>query len=136
MADTDNHCLRVVAPDGKTRTLAGNGKSGFGTGPGTGALFNAPWGVVMDPFDPANAVVYVVDGHNHRICRVTADGAVAAFMGSGTSGNADGLGTAASFLTPAGLAIDLSDKSHARLVVAPETSDVRREMGHFSPSPT
>jgi sugar lactone lactonase YvrE len=117
VADTDNHCLRVIAASGQTRTLAGNGTLGFGQGAGAAALLNAPWGVAIDAFDPANPVVYVVDGHNQRVCRVTSDGVVTTLAGSGTSGDVDGIGAIATFFTPAGLAIDSNDKLHPRLFV-------------------
>lgn len=66
IADTDNHCVRQVAPDGVITTLAGTcgtrGSDGD-MGPATQATFDRPYGVEVDP----DGDVYVVDTHNHRI---------------------------------------------------------------------
>jgi sugar lactone lactonase YvrE len=44
-----------------------------------------------------SGTIYVVDTGNRRIRRITAEGEVSTFAGSGTMGHADGVGTAAQF---------------------------------------
>lgn len=66
IADTDNHCVRVVSPDGVISTFAGRcGQRGFGghNSPATEALLNRPYGVEVD----ASGDVYIADTHNQRV---------------------------------------------------------------------
>lgn len=96
------------APTGATRTytvstLAGKaGTSGFANGKGASALFHTPNGLAL----AADGTIYVADSDNHRIRKVTPDGTVGTFVGSGTAGFTDGKGTAAALNTPWGLALD------------------------------
>jgi sugar lactone lactonase YvrE len=85
-------------------TMAGDGAPGFRDGTGSTARFADPFGLVVD----ALGRVYVSDaGENNRIRRIDPDGAVTTIAG-GEEGFADGLGSAAAFHTPSGLAIDAS----------------------------
>jgi sugar lactone lactonase YvrE len=116
IADTENHALRVLDGD-DVSTLAGNGAAGFGDGAGNAALFERPWGLAADLYDPTRPVVYLADWANHRICRVEADGTVQPLAGSGEQGTVDGQGEAANLRLPAGLALDASDREHPKLWV-------------------
>jgi hypothetical protein len=66
IADTDNHCIRVVNPDGVVETFAGSctipGFEGDGGAP-LDALLNQPYGVETD----AEGNVYIADSYNHVI---------------------------------------------------------------------
>jgi hypothetical protein len=95
------HCIRKIAPDGTTTTLAGNHQAGLVDGPGASAQFRFPYGVAVD----GEGYVYVTDYANHAIRRVAPDGTTATLAGNGTSGFADGVGCDARFYDPRGIAI-------------------------------
>ncbi|GGY38368.1 NHL repeat-containing protein [Pseudoduganella albidiflava] len=101
VADTGNHAIRRIAPDGTVTTLAGNGQPGYVDGRGNAARFNGPVGIAVDD----TGVVYVADTYNDRIRRIAPDGTVTTVAGSGQPGLLDGPGTAASFDTPGGIAV-------------------------------
>jgi len=101
VADLDNHAIRSIAPNGNVNTLAGNGTAGFAEGTGNAARFNAPFSVAVD----AQGNVYVADYNNHRIRKITPAGVVSTLAGS-TSGYQDGVGEAARFSSPRGVATD------------------------------
>src|SRR5574341_1313891 len=73
VADTGNNTVRKVTPAGEVTTLAGlAGSAGSADGPGSTARFNHPSGVAMD----SAGSVYVTDGNNHTIRKVTPGGVV------------------------------------------------------------
>ncbi|HEY9722002.1 MAG TPA: IPT/TIG domain-containing protein [Oscillatoriaceae cyanobacterium] len=51
VADTANNLIRKVTPAGLVSTFAGSGEATRLDGTGTGAKFNAPWGICCDPSD-------------------------------------------------------------------------------------
>lgn len=83
-------------------TLAGNGTPGFSDGNATSAKFKNPYGIAID--DKAN--LYIADGGNNLIRKITPEGVVSTIAGNGTAGFADGIGTSAMFNNPTGLALD------------------------------
>ena len=104
VADTSNHTIRKVTSTGVVTTLAGlAGFDGSADGPGSVARFNFPNGVAVD----GSGNVYVADTSNDTIRKVTSAGVVSTLAGlAGSYGSADGPGSAARFLSPAGLAVD------------------------------
>ncbi|MBD8528923.1 MULTISPECIES: gluconolaconase [unclassified Massilia] len=102
VADTGNHAIRKIAPDGSVTTLAGDGQPGDADGQGRAARFHAPVGVAVD----ARGNVYVADTYNDRIRRIAPDGVVTTLAGGARPGNADGPGAAAAFDTPSAIAVD------------------------------
>jgi sugar lactone lactonase YvrE len=106
VADTDNHAIRKIAPDGVASLLAGvPGKSGSADGPRSAARFYYPKGLAVD--NAGN--VYVADTANHTIRKITADGVVTTLAGlAGSIGYSDGEGGTARFYYPSGIATDRS----------------------------
>jgi hypothetical protein len=106
VADTFNHTIRKITPAGVVSTLAGvGGTYGFKNGTGSGALFNQPNGVAMDI---SNSFLYVADGENNCIRKVTTNGVVTTPAGSQTSGTNNGTGSAAEFDFPEDVTVDPS----------------------------
>lgn len=105
VADTNNDTIRVITlASGKVTTLAGAaGEVGSADGFGSAAHFNAPSGIAVD----ADGQLYVADTENGTIRSVSTDGEVVTLAGRpGSSGAADGVGSAASFGHPSALAVD------------------------------
>lgn len=102
VADTGNHAIRRITPQGIVSTLAGTGVSGHRDGPASQAQFNGPTGVAVD----AQGRVYVADTYNDRIRLISPDGHVTTLAGGDYPGFVDGAGSAARFDTPTALAVD------------------------------
>jgi hypothetical protein len=77
--------------------LAGNfGECGFQDGNGLEVKFNGPTGICLD----SEGFLLVADLVNHRVRRVSLDGSVSTFTGSGERGNNDGNLEEAQFKKP------------------------------------
>jgi len=77
---------------------------GYLDGPVNASVFHDPYGAATD----TSGNIYVADAGNHRIRKITPAGVVTTLAGSGTAGFADGVGTAAKFNSPRGVAVDAS----------------------------
>jgi len=117
VADSGNHAIRHVTPDGVVTTLAGDGHAG--SGDGTGARLRGPVGVAVGP----TGRLFAADTFNDRIVEIV-DGQVRTLAGVSAPGLLDGEGQAALFDTPTGLAA-LDDGS---LVVADTGNDALRRI--------
>jgi sugar lactone lactonase YvrE len=109
VADYGNNLIRQVSPLGVVTTLAGlPGLSGSANGDGANATFSQPSGIAVD----SATNVYVADTSNDLIRKMTPDittghWTVTTLAGmDGHEGDADGLGTNASFFLPQGVAVD------------------------------
>src|SRR5947209_1392759 len=84
-------------------TFAGNAGYGSADGTGSAARFTNPTGMAVD----GAGNKYVADTNNHTIRKITSAGVVTTLAGqAGTSGTADGTGSAARFNLPKGVAVD------------------------------
>ena len=116
VADKGNHAIRqIVIATGAVTTLAGTGTSGTNDGTLTGgvssATFDGPGGIAVDSTGTTlGTTLYVADSVNNAIRKVViASGTVttpAGTIGVAGSGFADGIGTAAKFTGPLGIALD------------------------------
>ncbi|MBO9203018.1 MULTISPECIES: SMP-30/gluconolactonase/LRE family protein [Niastella] len=114
VCDAGNNRIRKITPAGVVSTLAGTGVPGGNDGPGASATFNAPIDVAVD----ISGNVYVTENSrkqfynnvyypgNNKIRKITPDGTVSTFAGSGAVGATNGNGAAASFNDPGGLCFD------------------------------
>jgi YVTN family beta-propeller protein len=106
IADSDNNRVRAIDLATKqVTTIAGNGTPGSSDGVGTAAKFNFPVGLVVSP---NNAVLYVVDNRNDRIRAIDLATKEVTTVAGSTRGFNDGVGTAAKFNLPRGIAINPS----------------------------
>jgi sugar lactone lactonase YvrE len=114
VADTGNMRIRKITPAGVVTTLAGS-TNGFADGTGAAAMFSIPLGVAVDRVSGA---IYVADGGNNRIRKVTPDGIVTTLAGSATGGYVNANGAAAQFNGPVAVAVD----STGNVLVADQTN--------------
>ena len=98
-------------------TLAGNSTIGAQDGVGADAGFYAPYGMVID----GAGNILVADNYNHKIRKITPQGAVSTFAGTGVPGSANGLPLVAGFNYPSFLVMDsggnlyIADTSNNRI---------------------
>jgi sugar lactone lactonase YvrE len=100
------HRIRKFTPEGVSTVVAGTGSPGFGGdgGPATSAALSYPSSVALD----AAGNLYVADGYNHRIRKVSPDGIITHVAGTGTGGFSGdgGPATSAALSYPSSVAVD------------------------------
>jgi len=106
VADSLNHRIRRISPNGFISTVAGTGVRGY-YGDGGFSLqahLNAPLGVATDSFGN----LYIADSGNHAIRKVSPAGVISTVAGSGVRGGSGDGGPAilASFNFPSAVAVD------------------------------
>jgi glucose/arabinose dehydrogenase len=84
LADTSNHRIRRVAPNGTITTIAGTGTFGFSGdgGSATSAQIAAPRGIATLP----DGSILFPDSGNHRVRRISPAGVITTVAGNGTQG--------------------------------------------------
>ncbi len=136
IADSENNCIRMVAPNGIITTVAGVGGaagafSGDG-GPATKAKLWRPWGLLAD----VSGDLYIGDYNNNRIRLVNSlTGTITTIAGSGNGGGFSGDGgsaTSAQIHSPTGLAMDNS----GNIYIADYDNNVIRQLTPTAPSIT
>jgi streptogramin lyase len=127
VVDSDNQTLRKLSIDtdglATVTTLAGLARSkGSADGTGDAARFNGPVGVAADA---AGSFIYVADGQNDTVRKVTANGTVTTLAGAaGLIGSNDGIGGNARFFKPKGITVD----SHGFVYVADTNNNTIRRI--------
>ena len=86
IGDTFNNSIRKIDPDSQVTTFAGMQAEGFRNGDAMNAQFRYPVAIVFDK----QGNLFVADEGNYCIRKITADGIVSTFSGSGTAGTIDG----------------------------------------------
>ncbi len=106
VSDSSSNLIRKITSAGSVSTIAGLANySGSADGTGSAARFKGPAGLAVD----SGGNVYVADGNNHTIRKITSGGVVSTFAGTAlSSGSLDATGSAARFNGPNGLAVDAS----------------------------
>lgn len=98
VSDTLNHAIRKIYHGGEVMTVAGNGHAGNSCNVRASkyiSTFDTPVCVSVDP----SGNVYVIDGVNNFIKKITPNGWVYRFSGSGASGTSLGTNDAANGYT-------------------------------------
>jgi sugar lactone lactonase YvrE len=107
-ADSANHCVRKIAPNGIINTVAGTGIAGFtgDGGPAASAQLRLPHSVAVD----STGNLFIADTSNVRVRKIDSTGTITTVAGIGITGFAgDGSpATNAQIGAPEGLAIDSS----------------------------
>lgn len=83
-------------------TYAGNGTYGYDNGPAQDASFRHVEQIAID----ADGNVYVADSDNHAIRKISAEGIVTTYAGTGIAGDVDGPADQAQFNFPLGVDVD------------------------------
>ena len=104
VADTSNHAIRKISPDGYVSTLAGGPNPGNSDGAG-GLNGPARFALPIDLAVHSDGSVFVADTFNQRIRKIAPDGQVSTYAGS-SRGYENGQALSAKFNTPISLAID------------------------------
>jgi hypothetical protein len=104
VADGYNNVIRKISAVGArtVTTYAGTGEKGFQDGAAAQAKFSFPNDLVCDP----EGNVYVTEFEGNRVRKITPDGVVSTYAGTGVAGYNDGAALQAMFNQPAGIARD------------------------------
>jgi beta-lactamase regulating signal transducer with metallopeptidase domain/sugar lactone lactonase YvrE len=105
-SDYANQCVRKVTPAGVITTIAGNGTRGYSGdgGPAASAQLRSAGGLAMD----SRGNLYIADGVNHCIRKVTPTGIITTVAGNGKAGfdGEGGPATSAQLYAPRSVAVD------------------------------
>ncbi len=103
IADTYNHTIRRLTPEGRVETIAGKaGASAFADGLRSDARFYLPTGLAVAP----DGTLFVADYGNNCIRKIDIDGKVTTIAGvAGSPGEENGSALKARFNGPAGVAL-------------------------------
>ena len=105
VSDGSNHVIRRIrsGTDGQVDTLSGTGVAG--SADGSSSSFDTPQGIALD----GRGNIWVADSGNHTIRRISLESGQAETLAgmAGSAGLADGVGSAARFNTPIGIALEV-----------------------------
>lgn len=104
VSDNYLNIVKKITPDGAVSHFVGVASSTGGStdGPRNTARFYGPGALAVH----SDGTIYVADRKNHTIRKVTPEGVTSTLAGTaGSPGSADGVGPAARFVAPGGLAV-------------------------------
>ena len=83
IADTGNHCIRMVDGHGVIHTVAGNGTAGYSGdgGPASNANLSTPLGIAVD----GRGQLFIADTGNRVVRKVDAQGVISTVAGNGAA---------------------------------------------------
>lgn len=127
IADTGNHEVRMVTPDGTITRIAGDGTRGStgNDGPALIAELDSPGAVAVDSAQN----IYVADTGNNWIRQIAPDGTMTRFAGRDTStgspfgGGDPNVATNATLTSPSGVGVDQAGNVY---IMEPSAARVRR----------
>lgn len=102
VADGNSNKIRKINPKGTVSTLAGSDSSGSIDGPVSAASFNGITGLAVD----GDGNLLVADSGSNKIRKVSTDGMVSTYSGSGINYSVDTANALGSFKSPMGVAVD------------------------------
>lgn len=106
VSEWNGHRVKKITPDGKYTIYAGTSAPGFSGdgGPADQAQLSGPTGLAMD----LAGNLYLSDTKNHRVRKVTPEGTISTYAGTGVSGYSGdgGQATRAQLAHPMDLAVD------------------------------
>lgn len=122
VSSSDDAIRKVTLPGFVVTTFAGDAAFGYADGTGTAARFSQISGLSANSTD-----LYVADGNNETVRRVTLSGAFVTtpFGTVNVSASTDGVGTAARFQQPRGVVVNgsrvyVGDTTYTRLAYLPD----------------
>ena len=83
-------------------TYSGKGSTGFQNGDTAAATFNGPFGMCRDK----SGNLYIADSKNNVIRKISANGTVSTYAGTGTAGYKDTVASLAMFNEPSDICVD------------------------------
>jgi sugar lactone lactonase YvrE len=86
LSDTETHQIRKITPQGVVTTIAGTGQPGNKDGLAHEATFSGPRALTTD----AEGNLYIFEWDNYKVRKLTLDGQVSTFAGTGTYGDQAG----------------------------------------------
>ncbi|MGW8431232.1 NHL repeat-containing protein [Curtobacterium citreum] len=120
VSDYGNYTIRKITPAGIVSTYAGvPGTAGYRDGPAAQAQFAGAYGLTTD----REGNLYVADGDNRVVRKITTDGTVSTIAGApGSYGNVDGPQGAGTLAAPRELAFD----PNGNLIIVDKSNKIRR----------
>jgi sugar lactone lactonase YvrE len=121
VADAANNVIRkITVSTGKVTTFAGTGQQGLANGSVTASTFFHPGAIIFD----STGNLFISELGNNTIRKITTDGTVSTYAGTGAAGAADGAASVATFKQPNGMAFD----SNGNLYVADQLNNKIRKI--------
>jgi DNA-binding beta-propeller fold protein YncE len=133
VADTENHRIQHLTPDGAVLQTWGGFAASTETTPAPDGMLNEPWGIAVGP----DGSVYVADTWNHRIQKFTSQGEFVKTWGFGISQTDDPFG----FYGPRAVAVNaeghvfVTDTGNKRIVVFDADGEFLTQFGETGLEP-
>lgn len=127
--------IKKITPTAVVTTIAGNsGVAGSLDGPASTATFNLPRGIAVDN----SGNLFITEYGNNKIRKLSSNGVVSTYAGSGTAGHSNGQALSASFEGLSGIVVDASGNLYVtevsagtiRKITSPLSTRTIKRVGH------